>query len=127
MSDMRTSLSRVRGLGAARKGTHDFWHQRLTALANVPLGIFALVFMVRHSDAPYAVLAAALAQPFTGAAFLLLILSMCWHMRLGLQVVIEDYIIARGFKIAALILNQFFAMTLAVVSTLAILKLMLGA
>ena len=126
MSEMRTPLSRVRGLGSAKKGTEHFWLQRVTALANIPLAVFFVSAMVAHAGADYVTVTAFLSRPIVALVMLLLILSMVWHMRLGLQVVIEDYIHGHMAKLSALILNTFFALAVGTASVLAILKLTLA-
>lgn len=126
MSDMRTPLSRVRGLGSAKKGTQHFFMQRVTALANIPLTLFLVGALVVHAGADYATMTAFLGTPLVGVVMLLLIVSACYHMKLGLQVVIEDYIHGEATKLLAIIANQFFALTIAVACTLAVLKLVIG-
>lgn len=126
MSEMRTPLSRVRGLGSAKKGTEHFWLQRVTALANIPLAVFFVSAIVAHAGADYVTVTAFLSRPIVALVMLLLILSMVWHMRLGLQVVIEDYIHGNMAKLLALILNTFFALAVGAASVLAILKLTLA-
>ncbi len=126
MSEMRTPLSRVRGLGSAKKGTHHFWMQRVTALSNIPLTLFLVGALVVHAGADYATMTAFLSNPLVGVVMLLLIVSATYHMKLGLQVVIEDYIHGEASKLLALIANQFFALTVAVACTLAVLKLVIG-
>ena len=126
MSEMRTPLSRVRGLGSAKKGTEHFWLQRVTAIANIPLAVFFVSAMVAHAGADYLTVKAFLSHPIVALVMLLLILSMVWHMRLGLQIVIEDYIHDHTVKILALILNTFFALAVGTASVLAILKLTLA-
>lgn len=126
MSEMRTPLSRVRGLGSAKKGTHHFWMQRVTALSNIPLTLFLVGALVVHAGADYATMTAFLSNPLVGVVMLLLIGSATYHMKLGLQVVIEDYIHGEASKLLALIANQFFALTVAVACTLAVLKLVIG-
>lgn len=126
MSDMRTPLSRVRGLGSAKKGTAHFFAQRVTALANIPLTLFLVGALVVHAGADYATMTAFLGNPLVGVVMLLLIVSVCYHMKLGLQVVIEDYIHGEATKLLAIIANQFFALTIGVACTLAVLKLVIG-
>ncbi|MDG1691171.1 MAG: succinate dehydrogenase, hydrophobic membrane anchor protein [Alphaproteobacteria bacterium] len=126
MSDMRTPLSRVRGLGSAKKGTEHFFMQRVTALANIPLTLFLVGALVVHAGSDYATMTAFLGNPFIGLIMLLLIVSAVYHMRLGLQVVIEDYIHGEASKLLALIANQFFAFTICVACILAVLKLVIG-
>jgi len=126
MREMRTPLSRVRGLGSAKKGTEHFWMQRVTALANIPLTLFLVGALVVHAGADYAAMTAFLGNPFIGVVMLLLILSAIYHMRLGLQVVIEDYIHGEASKLLAIIANNFFSLTIGVACSLAVLKLVIG-
>jgi len=126
MSGMRTPLSRVRGLGSAKKGTEHFFMQRVTALANIPLTLFLVGALVVHAGADYTTMTAFLGNPLVGVVMLLLIVSATYHMKLGLQVVIEDYVHGEATKLLAIIANQFFALTIAVACSLAVLKLVIG-
>ena len=91
-SDLRTPLARVRGLGSARAGTGHFWWQRLTAVANVPLTIAFVVILVSLLGRNQAAAQQILGTPLVAIIMLLFIGSITYHMRLGMQVVIEDYI-----------------------------------
>lgn len=126
MSEMRTPLGRVRGLGSAKKGTGHFFMQRVTALANIPLTLFLVGALVVHAGADYTTMTAFLGNPLVGVVMLLLIVSATYHMKLGLQVVIEDYVHGEATKLLAIIANQFFALTIAVACSLAVLKLVIG-
>jgi succinate dehydrogenase / fumarate reductase membrane anchor subunit len=125
-SSLRTPLAQVRGLGSAKSGTKHFWHQRLTALANVPLTLFAIgvVLCLMHKD--YAGALSVLSNPLVSVGLILFVISATYHMKLGLQVVIEDYIHTEGTKIAALIANLFFATVIGAAAVFAILKISFG-
>ena len=123
---MRTPLSRVIGLGSAREGTTHFWHQRLTALANVPLTLFLVWLMVKLQGASQAEIHVMFANPIVVGMMILMVVSVTWHMRLGMQVVIEDYVHGEGAKIALVIANNFFALGVAALCTVYVLQLGFG-
>jgi succinate dehydrogenase / fumarate reductase membrane anchor subunit len=124
---LRTPLKEVRRLGSAKEGTNHFWQQRVTGVANLFLGLFLVALIARYAGADHATLKAALAKPWNALPLLLLILSGAYHMRLGMQVIIEDYVHGEGTKIVLLLLNTFFAILIAALSVFAILKLSFGA
>ncbi len=126
MSEMRTPLGKVRGHGSARSGTDHFWAQRLTALANVPLVIFLIASAVALVGADYATVQAYLSMPIVSILFLLLIGSGIYHMRLGMQVVIEDYVHGEATKLLAVIGNNFFSVLVGLACVYAVLKLGFG-
>lgn len=126
MADMRTPLSKVRGLGSAKDGTDHFWRIRVTSVANVPLFLFFIVFIILYNGEPYAVVAGALSNPLVAVLMGLMVISGLIHMRLGMQTIIEDYIHAEGMKVSLLILNTFFAIAVGGVSLFAVLKLGFG-
>jgi len=124
---MATPLKRVRGLGAAHRGTETFWRQRLTAIANVPLTIFLILSILTHIGASFDEVHAYLARPLVALAMLALVLSASIHMRIGLKEIIEDYVHGEGWKVAAILVASFFAIGVALACTLALLKISLGA
>ena len=123
---MRTPLSRARGLGSARTGTEHWWLQRVTAIANIPLILFMIGFVVAHLGASRAELVASVHHPIIAILLALAFLSVLWHMRLGMQVVIEDYVHKPSLKLTALLFNTFFTLTLGVAALYAIVTMALG-
>jgi succinate dehydrogenase / fumarate reductase, membrane anchor subunit len=121
--DYRTPLSRVRSLGSAHSGTMHFWHQRLTSVALIPLSI-AFVFIViallgrNHADASQI-----LGSPLIAIIMLLFVGTVVYHMWLGMQVIIEDYVHGEFPKILLLMGNTFFCITVALACVYAILQI----
>jgi succinate dehydrogenase / fumarate reductase, membrane anchor subunit len=124
---MRMPLARVRGLGSAKSGTEHFWLQRLTAVANLFLVSFLIGLLFALLGADYDTVRRTLAQPYIAVPLLLLVLSAVTHMRLGMQSIIEDYVHSEGRKVAALLLNTFFAILVGITCVFAVLKLSFGA
>jgi len=122
MSDMRTPISRVRGLGSAKEGTQHWWLQRLTAIALVPLVIWFVVSMICLANANYDTVTAWLATPLTAVLMLLFVIATFYHLQLGLQVVIEDYIHGEAAKMTCLIVLKLGSFALGLAATFAILK-----
>jgi succinate dehydrogenase / fumarate reductase membrane anchor subunit len=120
---MSTPLGRVRGLGAARSGTEHFWRQRLTAIANVPLVIGFILIVLALLGRNHAYVVQFLGSPLVAVVMLLFILSVTTHMRIGMQVVIEDYVHDEGTKLVLLIANTFFVVAVGLASAFAILML----
>jgi succinate dehydrogenase / fumarate reductase, membrane anchor subunit len=127
MADYRTSLSRVRGLGSSRGGTVHFWHQRMTAIANLVLLVFLIFTVIRLAGEPYAVMRAYFASPFVTVPAVALAISAAFHMRIGMHVIIEDYVHADSTKMVLLMLNTFFAGVVALTCIVSLIKLSLGA
>lgn len=127
MASYRTPLSRVRGLGSAKSGTEHFWSQRLTGVANLLLLIFVLYTALALAGAPYPAVTAYFASPVTAALAALFAISTSYHMRLGMQIIIEDYVHQETTKLILLMLNTFFSLLVGLTCVIAILKLSLGA
>ncbi|WP_456756374.1 MULTISPECIES: succinate dehydrogenase, hydrophobic membrane anchor protein [unclassified Bradyrhizobium] len=123
---MRTPLERVRGLGSAHTGTGDFWRQRLTAVAMTLLIVPVIVVMIMLVGRNHAGAAQILGSIPIAIILLLFIVASVWHMKIGMQVVIEDYIHNEKLKIASVMANNFFCVAVALASIYAILKLSSG-
>ncbi len=121
-----TPLKKVLGLGSAHEGTGHFWRQRLTGLANLVLATGFVILIVAVAGRPYAEVTGILASPLIALLLLLLVISVTIHMRIGVQVVIEDYIHGPALRPILLIANTFFTVAVGVVAIFAILKLAFG-
>ena len=123
---MRTPLKKARGLGSAKDGTEHFWLQRVTAVANFVLVPLALIYLLKLSGGDYETVRASLGNPLITLLLGLLVLSGIAHMRIGMQIVIEDYIKNEGVKIIALMFNTFFTIAVGLSCIFAVLKLSFG-
>jgi succinate dehydrogenase / fumarate reductase membrane anchor subunit len=123
---MRTPLGRVRSLGASHSGTSDFWRQRLTAVAMVLLMVPVIVVVMMLLGRNQAGAAQILGSAPIAIIMLLFIVASCWHMKIGMQVVIEDYVHSEMVKLACVMANNFFCIAVALASIYAILKLSSG-
>ncbi len=123
---MRTPLGRVRSLGSARAGTTDFWQQRVTAVAMILLiaPVIVIVFMMLGRN--HAAATQILGSPVVAIVLILFTIASAWHMKIGMQVVVEDYVIDEKLKLVAIIGNNFFAVAVALAAIYAILKLSFG-
>jgi succinate dehydrogenase / fumarate reductase, membrane anchor subunit len=121
-----TELGRVRGLGAAKDGVHHWWLQRVTAIANIVLMLWFVFSLVRLPALDYSSVTLWLRQPVAAVPMLLLIVAVFWHFRLGVQVMIEDYVHGPARVLAMLALN-FYALAGAAAAVFAVLKIALGA
>ncbi len=122
----RSPIARVRGLGAARAGVGHWSRQRLTAIANLVLVLWLVVSALGLAGADYPEVQAWLASPISASLMILLIVSICYHARLGLQVVVEDYVHHEPARLAALIAIPLIMSALAVICIVAVLKVSLG-
>ena len=125
-SSMRTPLGRVRALGASHSGTSDFWRQRVTAVALVLLMVPVIVVVMMLLGRNQAGAAQILGSPLVAIVMLLFIIASAWHMKIGMQVVIEDYVHNEKIKLASVMANNFFCIAVALASIYAILKMSSG-
>ena len=123
---IRTPLARVRGLGASHSGTSDFWRQRLTAVAMTVLIVPVIVVVLMLIGSNQAGASQILGSPLVAIIMLLFIVGSVWHMKIGMQVVIEDYVHNEKIKLASVMANNFFCIAVALASIYAILKMSSG-
>jgi succinate dehydrogenase / fumarate reductase membrane anchor subunit len=123
---MRTPLGRVRNLGASHSGTTDFWRQRLTAVAMTLLIVPMLVIIMMLIGRNQAGAAQIIGSMPIAVILILFIVASTWHMKIGMQVVIEDYVHNEKLKLASVMANNFFSFAVALASIYAIFKLSSG-
>jgi succinate dehydrogenase / fumarate reductase, membrane anchor subunit len=122
----RTPLARVNGLGPAHSGTKHFWQQRVTSVAAIPLTIAFFVIVASVLGRNHAAVVQILGSPLVAILLLLFIANSIYHMWLGMQVIIEDYVHDEMPKLACLMSNTFFCAAAGLASVYAILKLSFG-
>ena len=123
---MRTPMRRVRGLGAAHSGTAQFWHQRLTSVAGIPLTIGLVLIVIALLGRSHAAAVQILGSPLIAIALLLFIINSAYHMWIGMQEIILEYVHDDRWKLPALIANPFYVVVVAFAAVYAILKLSFG-
>ena len=123
---MRTPLGRVRNLGASHSGTTDFWRQRITAVGMTLLIIPVIVIVLMLIGSNQAGAKLILGSLPVAIILILFIIASTWHMKIGMQVVIEDYVHSEKLKLVAIIANNFFSFAVALASIYAIFKLSSG-
>ena len=124
--NLRTPLSKVKGLGAAKEGANHWWNQRITAIALIPLALWFSFSIALIAVADYATVTAWISSPFSTVLMILIIGVGFYHGYLGLQVVIEDYVANEALKITMLIAVGLLAMLFATLGIVSILKISFG-
>ena len=127
MNDMRTPLARARGIGSGKTGTGHFWTQRVTAVALALLVPWLVGLLVSMVGADVEAVRVAIARPWNAILLSAFVVALFWHAKLGIQVVIEDYVHARAVEIALHLANTFLCALGAVASLYAIVRIALGA
>ncbi|HLM11258.1 MAG TPA: succinate dehydrogenase, hydrophobic membrane anchor protein [Reyranella sp.] len=125
-SDLRTPLSRARGLGSARQGVHHWWAQRITAVALIPLVVWFAISLIMLSGADYAVVRAWIGSPVVMVLLTLTIVIGLHHGQLGMQEVVEDYVHGEGLKLTLIVLLRFTAVFFGLAAIVAILRIGFG-
>lgn len=123
---LRSPLSKAVGLGSAKHGFSHWWWQRLTAIALIPLTLWFLYSITCLVGADYAHVVAWLSSPINASIMLLFVLTALYHGQTGLQVVIEDYVHTKWLNLSLLILMKFAAVAMAVLTVVAVFKVVLG-
>jgi len=122
---MQTPLAAVRGLGSAKSGLHHWWNQRMTAVAMVPLVIWMVSLCILMTGASYQDALAIASHPANATVLILFVVVGFWHAILGLQVILEDYVAAEGLRLVLIVVIRMFAIALAALSILSILRVAL--
>lgn len=120
---LRSPLGRVMGLGSAKEGVAHWWAQRVTAVALIPLVLWFVIALIGLTGADRAAVVAWLHAPLPAIATVLMLIAMFYHMALGVQIVVEDYIHTEWLKVSALLLNKFVAFALAAAGIFAVLRI----
>ena len=123
---LRTPLSKVLKLGSAGEGPGHWWIQRVTAVALVPLTAWFVISLLGQSLQSYDAMRGWLGQPWVAVLTMLLVFALAWHSKLGVQVVIEDYVHGKGAKTTLLLLSTFLHIGAAVAAIFAILRISLS-
>ena len=122
---MQTPLAAVRGLGSAKSGLHHWWNQRMTAVAMVPLVIWMVSLCILMTGASYQDALAIASHPANATVLILFVAVGFWHAILGFQVILEDYVAAEGLRLVLIVVIRMFAIALAALSILSILRVAL--
>lgn len=125
-SALNTPLKNARGLGSAKDGTEHWWMQRVTAIALIPLVFAFVVLMIRLAGADYLTAAGVVGNPLVTGVLLLLIVAVFWHLKLGIQVVIEDYVHGPASRLFMMFANTFGCWIGALICILAVLTIAFG-
>lgn len=124
---LRNPLKTARGLGSAKDGTHHFIVQRVTAVALIFLSLYAVALVVSLIGHDYEYVRRSVAKPGNAVLLIAFLIASFWHMKLGLQVIVEDYIHNPGLAVASQLAVVFVSVIAAIASVLAVIRIALGA
>lgn len=122
---LRSPLGKVRGLGSAKNGTHHWWMQKVTAVALIPLTVWFVSSVVQMTQADHPAVVKWMSSPVVAVLMMLFIVTGIYHLKLGLQVIIEDYIHVEGQKVALQMLVTFGCILIGALAVFSILKIAL--
>ena len=123
---METPLGRIRGLGSAKSGLEHWWHQRLTALALIPLMVWFAVSLIVIASGTYQEAVDWIKDPIVAGLMILMLAAGYYHLKLGMQVIIEDYVHTEWVKITSLVVMTFWCIALALASVMSVVWIWLG-
>jgi len=120
---LRTPLGKAMGLGSAKDGTGHWWMQRVTAIALVVLGFWFMISLIAIGDFGYGSTVAWLARPVNAVLLSSFVMTLLYHSKLGVQVVIEDYVSSPAWKVGSLLFSVFVHLLLGVAGVFSILRI----
>jgi len=126
MSKFRSPLSVVKGHGSAKDGTHHFWMQRVTAVALIPLLLWFCFSIAMMPEATYATVVAWMKSPFNSVMLILALFASFYHLSLGLQVILEDYISNHNVRMASILGMKLFCFFFAALGIFSVIKIAVG-
>ena len=121
-----TGIGRVRGLGSAKHGSMHWWRQRVTAVGNLLLATWFVISLFRLPSFEHGVIVQWIGSPLVAVALVLMTISVFYHLRLGLQVIVEDYVHEEAGKVFFVLLLNFYAIAGAALAIFSILKIAFG-
>jgi succinate dehydrogenase / fumarate reductase membrane anchor subunit len=125
-TSIRTPMARARGLGSAKRGTEHFWAERVTGVALIPLTFVLAFALALLAGKDHATVVQWIANPLLAIPLVLVIATGVHHMKIGMQVILEDYVHSEPIKFAALMLNTFFSYAVGATGAFAVLKIAFG-
>lgn len=126
MSDLRTPLGRVKGLGSAKDGTHHYWVQRVSAIALIPLTFWFCLSLAGLTGSSYADIAGWIDSPFNATLLISFLIAGFYHGSLGLQVIIEDYVNHKGVRTLAIIGANLLSFLFGAMAVISVIKISMG-
>ncbi len=124
---IETPLKRARGFGSGKTGTGHFWQQRVTGVAALLLSLVYVALLIKLQGDDYPTVLATLGNPIVAVLMLAFLGVSVWHMKIGMQVIIEDYVNQPLLRVLSLMANSFFSALVGIASAVALLKIAFGA